>query len=443
MSKSKNSKSLMSLLDFVQQSPTAWHAVDAIKQLILKQGFHELNEADLWQLAYGQRYFTVRNGSTLCAFVMPAKRIKTCCLVAAHTDSPSFKLKPNFEYSKGNMTMLGVELYGSPLLSSWLNRDLGIAGRITYLDKRGLLQESLVRIEDAPMVIPQLAIHLDRTANDTGLVLNKQEHLSALAAVNYQAAGSYLEQLLLDRCPSAKQLLVHDLFLYPLEGPRFVGPNQQLLSGYRLDNLCSVFAGLEALLSLPENPSSDNLAMAVFWDNEEIGSVSAQGAASPFLPHLLERISLSMGGTREDYLCLLCNALCISVDVAHAWHPNYPDKHDARHQPQLNGGIVLKFNAQQRYASDSRSASRVAAACHKLKLPLQNFASRNDIPSGSTIGPITAALTGMPTVDIGIPQLSMHSSRELIGCQDQQQMTQLLKELLEGIQVLRHGQSPN
>lgn len=431
MSKSKNSQSLMPLLDFVKQSPTAWHAVEAIRQRLLSEGFHELDEADLWQLKHGQRYFTVRNGSSLCAFIMPSKKIQSCSIIAAHTDSPALKLKPNAEYSKGNMTMVGVELYGSPLLSSWLNRDLGIAGRIAYLDENGMIQESLVRIDEAPLVIPQLAIHLDRMVNDNGLVLNKQEHLSALAAVNQQGVEPYLEHLVKEQCPSAKQLLIHDLFLYPLEEPSFVGADRQLLAGYRLDNLCSVYAGLEALLSLPEKASSDNLAMAVFWDHEEIGSTSAQGAASPFLPHLLERISLSMGNTREAYLCLLRNSLCISVDVAHAWHPNYPDKHDLRHQPQLNCGVVLKFNAQQRYASDSRSASRVAAACRKLKLPLQNFAARNDIPSGSTIGPITAALTGITTVDIGIPQLSMHSSRELIGCQDQQQMTHLLKSLLK------------
>lgn len=432
MSKKTNPKNLKPLLEFLEQSPTAWHAVAAAKQRLLLHGFQELQEKDLWQLEYGQRYFTVRNGSTICAFIMPAKNIGTCSIVAAHTDSPALKLKPNAEYSKGNMTMFGVELYGSPLLSSWLNRDLGIAGRISYLDKHGMLKESLVRIDDSPLVIPQLAIHLDRTVNDNGLILNKQEHLSALAAVNFQGAGSYLEQLLLKLCPSAKQLLVHDLLLYPLETARFVGAECQLLAGYRLDNLCSVFAGLEALLSMPKKSSSDHLAMVIFWDNEETGSTSPQGAASPFLPHLLERIVLSVKNTREDYLRLLHNALCISVDVAHAWHPNYPEKHDARHQPQLNSGVVLKFNAQQRYASDCHSASRVAAVCHKLKLPLQNFAARNDIPSGATVGPITAALTGIKTVDIGMPQLSMHSSRELVGCQDQLQMTQLLQALLQG-----------
>lgn len=416
-------QAIVHFMQFLEASPTAWHCVAQMSKYLHESGFEELQEDSQWQLKAGGRYFVMRNGSTFCAFIVPQEPIRTARIVAAHTDSPSLKLKPNSEFRKENMTMLGVEVYGSPLLSSWLNRDLAIAGRVVYSDENDEVKESVITLKERPVVIPQLAIHLDRQVNDTGLTLNKQEHLSALAALDWPAErGSYLEDCL-KQVISFKKILGHDLFLVPMEPPRLIGYKKQMISAYRLDNLASVHAAL-TMLNVSEQPQ-DHLKLFVAWDNEEIGSETAQGAASPFLPHLLERICLSCGVNREGYLRLLTNSVCISADLAHATHPNYSDRHDSRHTIQMQKGIVLKSHAQQRYATNARSASLVTGLCHDTNIPFQWFVPRGDIPSGSTIGPIHAANAGMDTVDIGIAQLSMHSSRELIACRDHHHLCEL------------------
>jgi aspartyl aminopeptidase len=353
-----------------------------------------------------------------------------CTIAAAHTDSPSLKLKPQPSYGSAGMQMLAVEPYGGPLLNSWLNRDLGIAGRVIYRRGAEPLTSALVRIDDSPVTIPQLAIHLDRQVNESGLLLNKQNHLVPLASLNEGLSAPYLEELL-KRYLSFDKLLAHDLFLFPLEPARHIGRDGEMLASYRLDNLSSVFAAASALAAI-EQPARHQMPLAVFWDHEEVGSASAYGAQSPFLLHLLERISLALGLQRADFLQLLQQSFCLSIDMAHALHPNYLDRHDPLHQPRLNGGIVLKSNAQQRYATEAELAARIVDRCNQLAIPLQYFVSRNDMPCGSTIGPINGATTGIPTVDLGIPQLSMHSARELIGTSDQLQLELLLRSLFTG-----------
>ncbi|MBA3814918.1 MAG: M18 family aminopeptidase [Parachlamydiaceae bacterium] len=425
---SKKAK-ITDLLNFLDNSPTAWHAVANCTSSLLEHGFKELKEQDAWHIEPSGKYFVTRNGSSLCAFIVPNKQPSAAHVIASHTDSPSFKLKPNCEFKKENMVMLACEVYGSPLLSSWLNRDLGIAGRVIYLDSKNMICEELIRLEETPVIIPQLAIHLDRNVNENGLVLNKQEHLAALVSVgnNSKLQGTFLERSLKKHI--SKNLLSYDLFLYPLEKARLVGEDHNLISSYRIDNLESVYASLEALLQTKH--SNDNLLkFMVSWDHEEVGSNSSQGAGSPFLPHIMERIAISLKMSREDYFRLISHSLCTSVDQAHALHPNYPEKHDPRHQPLLNQGIVIKTNAQQRYASDARSFATIAALCIKHKIPFQKFVSRNDIPCGSTVGPITANVTGMPTIDIGCAQLSMHSSRELMGVNDHLTMIHFLSEFI-------------
>jgi aspartyl aminopeptidase len=428
-SKEKIQKPILEdLRDFIDRSPTAWHAVANLKRRLLEHHFTELSPGESWVLEPGGKYLTACNGSTLAAFILPKSAPTSACILGTHTDSPALKLKPHCEYTQDGMVMFGVEVYGSPLLNSWLNRDLGLAGRIFYIDKRNHLQETLVQIDDSPFVIPQLAIHLDREINEKGLLLNKENHLSVLACVAAKPIpGGYLEKLLCKQA-SFEKLIGHDLFLYPLTPTHYVGPEQQMLAGYRLDNLCSVHAALTAITT-GQNSNPKQIKAALFWDNEETGSQSAQGSESPFLPHLLERILFALHMNRESYLRLLSQSLCVSIDLAHAIHPNYPEKHQKQHSPILNNGITLKFNSQQRYATSGQTGAHISHFCHKLELPLQKFSMRNDMPCGTTIGPITAALTGIPTVDIGIPQLSMHSCRELIGCQDHVDMCKLLGAL--------------
>ncbi len=415
------------LMCFLDDAPTAWHAVKYVSDKLKQSGFNELVETESWKLQPGERYFVTRNDSSLCAFVTPEKEMTKAHIIASHTDSPGFKLKPNPAFLKENMILLGVEMYGAPLIASWLNRDLGVAGRVTYLDADNKLQRSLIRLDSHPLVIPQLAIHLDRQVNENGVTLNKQEQLAALAGLtdDSELQSDYLEKLLQKKLPLQK-LLSHDLFLFPLEKAALLGDRGQMIAAYRIDSLCSVHAAMEAIRQI-KIPSSDTLQMMTIWDNEEIGSMTAQGAGSPFQAHVLERITLANQTPRAEYLRLLRNSLCLSVDLTHALHPNYSDKHEPRHPILMQHGVVIKYSAQHRYASDADSGGIIAAICHKNGIPLQRFVSRGDIPSGSTIGPIQAHTIGMPCVDIGCAQLSMHSCRELTACQDHIYMSTLLK----------------
>lgn len=412
------------LLQFLDSSPTPWHAVENITNILKNKGFQLLEEKKQWKVVPGGKYVVVRGGS-LIAFVTPKKSPQTLKIVGSHTDSPGFKLKPNAVYSKENMTMLGLEIYGGPLLTSWLNRDLGIAGRIIYKDKKGQTQEALVNIADSPVTIPQLAIHLDKNVNDAGPILNKQDHIAALAALEVKKGKlNFLEQLLKEQI-SFKSLLAHDLFLYPLEKGAFIGPDKQMIASYRLDNLQSAHASLEGFLHNEKIPQ-EAIHMVAFWDHEEVGSTSSRGAHSPFFLQILERICVSLNMAREEFLRLLPHSLCLSLDVAHALHPNYVEKHEPRHYTQMGQGVVIKYNAQQRYASDASTAAIVIDLCEKLKVPFQSFVSKSDISSGTTIGPVHASATGIPTVDIGSPLLSMHSCREIISSLDHLNLCKLM-----------------
>lgn len=414
-------------LTFLQQCPTAWHAIHETSNQLKAKGFKELKETDRWNIQSNEKYFVTRNGSSICAFITPSSAPQKARVVASHSDSPGFKLKPQPEIRKHNMILLGVEIYGAPLLSSWLNRDLGIAGRVIYYDKEDQLQTSLVRLDDDPLTIPQLAIHLDREVNEKGLILNKQEHLNALAALidENEKVGNYLETLLRKQI-EFKQLISSDLFLYPLEAPRLLGYKGQFVAAYRLDNLASLHSSLQAFLENTD-PLDHEIKMLICWDHEEIGSNTAQGASSPFFSSILERILISFKLTREDFFRVTNDSLCISVDLAHALHPNYNDKHDVNHPILMQKGVVLKSNAQHRYASDAFSSLAIYKAANQTNIPLQKFVSRNDIPCGTTIGPIYASTNGMPTVDIGCGQLSMHSSRELMSIADYLHLFNLIK----------------
>lgn len=410
-------------LDFLNYSPTAWHAVENIAKILLKNGFQELQEKENWKLEPGQSYFTTRNGSSLIGFKVPSNEPERLLLAASHTDSPALKLRPHPEFIQDNMVMLGVEVYGGPLLSSWLNRDLGIAGRIFYLDAHDHFHEALVNLSENPVIIPQLAIHLDRQVNENGLVLNKQEHLSALAGLKIDEREAHLHALIKTQI-DFKKILGEELFLYPLQKAAITGFEHEFIASYRIDSLASVYAIMEGFCSAQS--TSLDLKMAAFWDNEEVGSETSQGANSSFFMHILERICLALDYNRESLLRLLPNSLCLSVDLAHALHPNHREKHDPRHKIHLGKGLVIKSNSQQRYATSAYSCALVTAMCDQLNLPVQHFSSRGDIPCGTTIGPIHAHLSGMPTADIGIAQLSMHSSRELISIKDQNDMRKLI-----------------
>ena len=422
--------SIESLLTFLDASPTAWHAVSQIERRLGQKHFTPLEMQQDWDLKPGNRYF-FSSGGSLAAFITPHQKPLGATLFASHTDSPALKIKPNPQLVKAGTLLLGLEVYGAPLLTSWLNRDLGIAGRIVGITPEGKTELHNVFFDRAPLIIPQLAIHLDREVNEKGLLLNKQEQLYAIAGLeqDFPAGQNYLETIFHKELCEQK-LLNFELFVVPLEKARLVGWERQLLSSYRIDSLVSVHAILEAFLSHLD-PWEEQLKMVVFWNHEEIGSTTPFGAASPFLGRILERVVLALGSSRQEYLRFLDASRGVSVDLGHAVHPTYPEKHEAQHPLLFKRGVAIKSHAQMRYATDALSASWIEAAAYVAKLPLQRFVGRNDIPSGSTVGPIVATACGLPTVDIGIPQLSMHSARELVCCQDYLDLTALLSQLLK------------
>lgn len=415
---------------FLDASPTSWHAVKEMGNRLAIREFHPLDEKEKWHLELGKKYFVTRGGA-LCAFALPSMKPTQAIILASHTDSPALKLKPVPVYQKANMTQFGVEMYGSPLLTSWLNRDLALAGRVVITNSSGEPEERLVHLDDALVFIPQLAIHFDREINERGLYLNKQDHLSPIVGLSDDSKMPVdaLEKLL-RRHLSFHSLLSFELFLVPHESARFVGIENEMLASYRIDNLAGVHAALSAIGFL-EKPAHQRLQLSFFWDNEEIGSRTKEGAASPFLNHLLERIAYSLKINSEEVLLLKNNAFCVSVDMAHALNPNYPKKYEPHHAPLLGKGIVIKYNADQKYASNALSAAIVIHACQLLNLPYQSYVCRSDLPCGSTVGPIVAQSTGINTVDIGCPQLSMHSIREIMASKDYLDMVKLLTHLLQ------------
>ncbi|HSW86887.1 MAG TPA: M18 family aminopeptidase [Rhabdochlamydiaceae bacterium] len=412
--------------NFLDTSPTSWHAAYQIGNRLAMQDFIPLNENEKWQIEPGQKYFIIRGGS-VCAFSLPSSTPQRGVILASHTDSPSLKIKPRPEIRIENMLALGVEVYGHPLLTSWLNRDLGIAGRIVVTDASGNIEEKLVVIDDSPLIIPQLAIHFDREVNEKGLTLNKQEHLCPLLGLD---ENQHSIEDLLKRHVSFHSLLSSDLFLFPLERSRFLGLENELIASYRIDNLASAHACLTAL-ACAHRPQKNTIQMAVFWDHEEVGSKSLEGAESPFFSEILKRIFHGLKLDKEDLFIFKRQSLCLSVDMAHAVHPNHLKALDPNHGPKLGKGPVIKYNAAQRYASNAFSAAQVIRLCQKLNLNVQSFVNRSDIPSGSTVGPLFAHHDGIATVDIGCPQLSMHSIREVMACQDYFDICRLLTHVLQ------------
>ncbi len=413
------------LMHFIQASPTPWHAAVAVGERLASVDFTPLDEKTPWKLKKGERYFVQREGS-ICAFTLPKSKPTHLKILGAHTDSPGLKIKPNPSLQSHSFHQLETDIYGGPLLSSWLNRDLALAGRLIVEDAQGKIKEKLIFLDEAPLIIPQIAIHLDREVNDKGLLIDKQDHLRPILTLN-PSEKPQLEPLL-RQYVNFKHLLAFDLFLVPLEPPRLLGMKGEMIASYRLDNLASSHACLTAIASA--SPSS-TLQVMLLWDAEEIGSRSSEGAASSFAADLFKRIQQVYNLSEEEWLCLKPSSLCISVDVAHAYNPNYPKKYDPNHQPIPGNGIVIKYNADKKYATDAKTAAAVTAACKHLKLPFQSYATRSDLTSGSTIGPIFASQMGIPTVDIGTPLLSMHSIREILAAADHLQLCRLLTHLIE------------
>jgi Aspartyl aminopeptidase len=417
------------LLEFLAKSPTPFHATATLADLLLAQGFSQLSEHDSWSLKPGRRYFCVRGQSALIAFIYGEKPLLETGihLIGAHTDSPCLKVKPQPEKLREGYLQLGVDVYGGALLNPWFDRDLSIAGRVDYTDEKGLLKQALIDFAVPIAVIPSLAIHLDREAN-SGRAVNPQTQMSAIIGQS-DKAQSWRETLLLQlqlQDPSAIEILDYNLSFYDVQPPSLVGLQREFVASARLDNLLSCYLGAAALVKA----GSGETSLLICNDHEEIGSRTELGAQGPLLNDVLQRI-LPDADTR---LRVLRKSMMLSVDNAHGIHPNFADKHDSNHGPRLNAGPVLKFDANQSYATNSSSAAKLRYLAKgeggTEEIPLQSFVMRADMRCGSTIGPITAALTGVETVDLGVPTFAMHSIRELAGSKDITHLELLLSRFL-------------
>ena len=417
---------LLDFLQFLSKSPTVFHASREISNRLAEADFTPLKEGERWKFEPGKGYFIVRGDTLVAAFRIPKKAPFSAVILASHIDSPALKLKPQPEQSNQKIGQFGTEVYGSPLLHTWLDRDLAISGRITVLGNSGKPHSEIVHLDDYPVVIPNLALHLDRSIMEKGILVHKQDHLKPIFSLN--GKEKHLEERL-KKHHSFEKLLSFDLFLTPLEKPSFLGFENEMIASYRLDNLSAAYAALQAIQK--SKPLVDVLQLAIFWDHEEIGSMSYVGADSLFANQILERISLFFKMDREDYYRMKSRSLCISGDLAHGFHPNFADKYDPQNAPYLGKGVVLKFNANQKYATSGSSAAPILSLAEKMKIPIQKFASRSDIPSGSTVGSIMAANMGIPTVDVGISGWAMHSARETIAAQDELSLIALFTAALE------------
>ena len=398
---------IATLLAQLDASPTAHHVVGWWRKNLTNAGFLDCS---LLNILSAEKGFVCRGGAII-AWRIPQKSLHNGFrIVGAHSDSPGLHIKPQPNKQHANMSLLGVEVYGGPLLNSWLDRDLGIAGHVILQDGSLSLFTS-----DLPVArISQLAIHLDRDVNDKGLVLDRHQHLNALWLTS--DGGQDFDQWLAKTCGvNQSDIRASSAQLFDTHKASLIGVDNSLIASARIDNQASCWAAMTALIEQSDTTSPSVVAL---FDHEEVGSSSATGAAGPLLEHVLERLCITEDLSRHDFINVLAKSHCVSADNAHAVHHNYPERHDSNHSPLINQGVVIKSNVGQRYATSATSIAPFIDACANANVPIQHFASRNNIACGSTIGPITATRLGIDTIDVGIPQLSMHSVREVCGSQD-------------------------
>lgn len=411
------------LIDFLKASPTPFHATASLAQRLEAAGFQRLDERQSWDVEAGGRYYVTRNDSSIIAIQLGSRPVLEAGLrlVGAHTDSPCLRVKPNPELHKQGFWQLGVEVYGGALLAPWFDRDLSLAGRVTFREG-GKVQSQLIDFRLPIAIIPSLAIHLNREANQ-GWAINPQNELPPILAQVASETGAdfralLAEQLTLEHDLNADAVLDYELSFYDTQSAAVIGLNGDFIAGARLDNLLSCYAGLQALLTA----DSEETCVLVCTDHEEVGSCSACGADGPMLEQVLQRLLPEADG----FARVMQRSLLVSADNAHAVHPNYADKHDNNHGPKLNAGPVIKINSNQRYATNSETAGFFRHLCLENEVPVQSFVTRSDMGCGSTIGPITASRLGVPTVDIGLPTFAMHSIRELAGSHDLAHLVKVL-----------------
>ncbi|MFI7309089.1 M18 family aminopeptidase [Streptomyces hygroscopicus] len=413
------------LMSFLRASPSPYHAVANAAERLEKAGFRQVEETAPWDGEAGGRF--VLRGGAIIAWYVPdgASPATPYRIVGAHTDSPNLRVKPIPDTGAHGWRQIAVEIYGGVLLNTWLDRDLGISGRLTLRDAT----HHLVTVDRPLLRVPQLAVHLDRSVNTEGLKLDKQRHMTPVWGLGGVEEGDLIRFVAEETGVAADEIAGWDLMTHSVEPPAYLGRDHELVAGPRMDNLVSVHAGTAALIAATHGELPYIPVLAAF-DHEENGSQSDTGADGPLLGTVLERSVFARGGTYEDRARAFAGTVCLSSDTGHAVHPNYAERHEPGHHPRPNGGPILKVNVNQRYATDGAGRAVFAAACERAGVPWQSFVSHNSMPCGTTIGPITAARHGIATVDIGIAILSMHSARELCGAQDPRLLAKALHAFL-------------
>jgi aspartyl aminopeptidase len=417
------------LMTYLAASPSPYHAVANAAAKLREAGFSELSETDAWDASAGGRY--VIRGGALIAWYVPegASPHTPFRIVGAHTDSPNLRVKPLPDTGSQGWRQVAVEIYGGPLLNSWLDRDLGLAGRLTLRDGT----THLVDVDRPLLRVPQLAIHMDRSVHTEGLKLDQQRHMQPIWGLGDDVAEGDLISFLEDEAGLESGSVVGwDLMTHSVEAPAYLGRDRELLAGPRMDNLLSVHAGTAALAAVASLDDLPYIPVLAAFDHEETGSQSDTGADGPLLGTVLERSVLARGGSLEDRARALAGTVCLSSDTGHAVHPNYAERHDPTHHPRAGGGPILKVNVNNRYATDGSGRAVFVDACERAGVPYQSFVSNNSMPCGTTIGPITAARHGIRTVDIGVAILSMHSARELCAADDPFLLAGALAAFLRG-----------
>ncbi|NLC65989.1 MAG: M18 family aminopeptidase [Clostridium sp.] len=423
----------LDLIDFLHESPTAYNAVELMKKDLIKEGYIELKGNEKWNLKVGDKVFYLKNSSAIFVLNIGESPLdKGFKIMGAHTDSPSFRIKPNSEMISEGFLKLNVETYGGPILSTWFDRPLSLAGRVSIKSDNPLYPiNKVVDLKDPILYIPSVAIHMNRQVND-GVKIDKQKHVLPIVGLSENLAEGkdkekgFIKNLLAENLKvKAGDILDFDLFAYEVEKGSFVGINEEFISSKRQDNLGMVHCGLEAI---KRSSKFSGINIAAFFDNEECGSSSKQGADSPLLRNLMERVYFSLGGDREGFLRSLESSFMISADLAHSIHPNYSDYHDPTNRPIINKGPVIKVSANQSYTSDSDSSGAFISLCEKAGVPYQFFVNRSDLRGGSTIGPIGTTHLPIRTIDIGNAILGMHSIRELSGAKDHLYLYKVLVE---------------
>jgi aspartyl aminopeptidase len=417
----------LELIDFIDASPSPWHTVASAEVRLQAVGYIRLEEGERWQLNAGGRYYVVRGGASMIAFALGQQAEAGYRIIGAHTDSPGLRLKPKAGIASDGLMRLAVEVYGGPILASFSDRDLSLAGRIVLRNQ----ETRLVRFEHPLLRLPNLAIHMNREVNEQGLKFNKQTELPLMLGQLGEGADAEanLRQLLAGAAGcDAADLLSFEMNVYDVQKGCLWGANEEFIADSQLDNLASCHAALTALIAAAQTKAT---CMIALFDHEEVGSESATGAGGSFLSDVLSRINFSAELDEEDRVRAMSQSLFISADMAHAYNPNFPAAYEPGHKVLVNGGPVIKTNVNQRYATNAESAARFMGFCETASVPYQQYAHRSDLGCGSTIGPKVAAQLGIASVDVGSPMWAMHSARESAGAHDHAYLIAALKAAFE------------